>query len=444
MDERIAELPFNEEAEKSVIGSALISTQAAEKVLEKLSAEDFFRVAHRDIFSAMKAVWDKGGAVDAVTVLDSLEKLGKVESSGGLPYITELSIFTPTAANVEHYIGIVEEASTRRRLIRVSTDIARQAAAGTAETDSILDDAERRIYEIAMRSADDRIEAISAIYARVFRRIGQLMQLDGKSIGLPTGLIDLDSVTSGLQKSDLIIIAGRPSSGKTALALNIGAHAALREGATVAVFSLEMSKEQLVTRVMSSETDIEMQKIRTGTVSAEELMRIAVDFNTIGDAQLLIDDTPALTVAEMRSRCRRIKARQGLDLVIIDYLQLMKYDKKTDSRVQEVSAMTRDLKNIARELDVPIVLLSQLSREPDKRKDHTPMMSDLRESGSIEQDADIIMMLYRPAAYIDTEEYINKDNTAYLNLAKHRNGATGMIKLTWIPEQTKFANYSDA
>ncbi len=444
MEEKSIVQPYSDEAERSVLGSALISPEAVEKLMDRLAAEDFFRVAHRDIYTAMRDVWASGGSVDAITVLDALERAGKVESAGGLAYLTELTLFTPSAANVEHYMGIVESASSRRRLIRVSTEIARQAAEGAKETEAILNDAERRIYEIAMRSADDRMEPIAPIYMRVFRKIGDLMQLEGKSTGLPTGLIDLDDVTSGLQRSDLIIIAGRPSSGKTALALNIGAHAALREGATVAVFSLEMSKEQLVTRIMSSETGIQMQKIRTGTVSPDELVELAMELNRVGDAGLLIDDTPAISVAELRTRCRRIKARQGLDLIIIDYLQLMQSDKRSDSRVQEVSAMTRDLKNIARELDVPIILLSQLSREPDKRKDHTPVMSDLRESGSIEQDADMIMMLYRPAAYADTPEYLEKDNTAYLNLVKHRNGATGVIKLTWLPEHTRFNNYSDA
>ena len=444
MAEEFADLPFSDEAEKSVLGSILISPRAADKAMEKLKAEDFFRLPNRDIFAAMEGIWQRGGVIDVVTLLDALERLGKTQSTGGLDYLTELSIFTPTAANVEHYITIVEEASTRRRLVNASTLTAQEAAAGTKATAELLNDAERRIYDISMRASDDNMEALAPVYSRVFRRIGQLMQLDGEHTGLPTGFIDLDDKTSGLQKSDLIIIAGRPSSGKTSLALNIAAHAALRENATVAIFSLEMSKEQLVTRIMSTETGVEMQKIRTGTVTPEELLKIAFDYNSIGDAQLLIDDTPAISVAELRSRCRRIKARQGLDLIVIDYLQLMQSGKKnSESRVQEVSEMTRGLKVVARELDTPIILLSQLSRKPDDRSDHTPVMSDLRESGSIEQDADVIMMLYRPAAYIDTDEYRDHDNTTYLNLVKHRNGATGQIKLTWIPELTKFANYID-
>ena len=443
MGEELTQLPFSDEAEKSVLGSILISPRAAEKAMDRLLPDDFFRLPNRDIYTAMKHIWDRGGVIDVVTLLDALEKLGKTQSSGGLDYLTELSIFTPTAANVDHYIDIVEAASIRRRLVKVSTEIAQSASEGAKETAELLNDAERKIYDISMRTSDDTMEALAPVYSRVFRRIGQLMQLGGQHTGLPTGFIDLDRTTSGLQKSDLIIIAGRPSSGKTSLALNIATHAALREGATVAVFSLEMSKEQLVTRIMSTESGVDMQKIRTGSVSAEELLKIAFDYNSIGDAQLLIDDTPAISVAELRSRCRRIKARQGLDLVVIDYLQLMQSGGRAESRVQAVSEMTRGLKIVARELDVPIILLSQLSRKPDDRPDHRPFMSDLRESGSIEQDADMIMMLYRPAAYIDTDEYRDHNNVTYLNLVKHRNGATGEIKLTWIPELTKFANYID-
>ena len=264
----------------------------------------------------------------------------------------------------------------------------------------------------------------------------------GRRTGIATGLIDLDELTSGLQRSDLIVIAGRPATGKSAFALNIAAHAAIREGATVAVFSLEMSKEQVVMRIMASESGVNMQKLRTGELGATEILKIADRFNTVGEAKILIDDTPGVTVAEVRSKCRRIQAIHGLDVVIIDYLQLMQSAKSQDSRVLEISAMTRALKILARELNVAVVVLSQLSREPDKRKDHTPLMSDLRESGSIEQDADVIMMLYRPAAYPDTQEAMDGDNTSYINVAKHRNGATASIKVMWVPELTKYANYA--
>lgn len=436
-------LPYSEEAEKAVLGSILLAPQTSEKALEELSSADFYNLRNREMFAAMRYIWDRGGSIDIVTVMDALEKLGKLESSGGLEYITELSVFTPTAQNLEHYLAIVKEESTRRRLISVCTEIAQEARVGTKETSKLLDDAERRIYEIAVRASDDEIEPIAPIYGRVYRRIGELMRMDGQTTGLPSGFIDLDNLTSGMHRSDLIIIAGRPASGKSTLALNIAAHAALHEGATVAFFNLEMSKEQLVSRVMATETGVPLQNIRTGSVSSEELLSIAKGFNDIGDAAFLLDDTPGISVAELRSRCRRIKARQGLDLVIVDYLQLMQASGKAESRVQAVSEMTRNLKILARELDIPLIVLSQLSREPDKRSDHTPMMSDLRESGSIEQDADIIMMLYRPAAYVDTTEYKEQNNIAYLNVVKHRNGETRSINLTWRPELTKFDNYAD-
>lgn len=436
------ELPFSEEAEKSVLGGILLSPGSSEKAIEELTPADFFSIRNRDVFAAIRHVWDRGSSVDAITVLAALEKMGKAESTGGLSYLTELSLSTPTTQNIEHHLAIVKEQSTRRRLINVCTEIAQEARTGTKETSKLLDDAERRIYEIAVRASDDTIEPIAPIYGRVYRRIGELMKMQGRTTGLRTGLIDLDQLTSGLHRSDLIIIAGRPASGKSTLALNIAAHAALHEGATVAFFNLEMSKEQLVSRVMATETGVPLQSIRTGSVSSEDLLNIATSFNDIGDAPFLLDDTPGISVAELRSRCRRIKARQGLDLVIVDYLQLMQANGRAESRVQAVSEMTRNLKILARELDIPLIVLSQLSREPDKRSDHAPQMSDLRESGSIEQDADIIMMLYRPAAYFDTVEYKEGNNIAYLNVVKHRNGETRSINLTWRPELTKFENYS--
>ena len=422
MDETNRTVPHSTDAEKSVLGSILLSSLAAEKALEVLNAEDFFSVAHRDIFSAMQALYNSGKLIDNVTLVDMLERQGKLDSAGGM--------------------GYVEGHSMRRRLISVGSGIAQDAAGSEKETAAILDDAERRIYDIAMRKTADTMEPISSVYSRVYTQIGEYMQNRGRRTGIATGLIDLDELTSGLQRSDLIIIAGRPATGKSAFALNIAAHAAIREGATVAVFSLEMSKEQVVMRIMASESGVNMQKLRTGELGATEILKIADRFNTVGEAKILIDDTPGVTVAEVRSKCRRIQAIHGLDVVIIDYLQLMQSAKSQDSRVLEISAMTRALKILARELNVAVVVLSQLSREPDKRKDHTPLMSDLRESGSIEQDADVIMMLYRPAAYPDTQEAMDGDNTSYINVAKHRNGATASIKVMWVPELTKYANYA--
>ena len=436
MDETNRTVPHSTDAEKSVLGSILLSSLAAEKALEVLNAEDFFSVAHRDIFSAMQALYNSGKLIDNVTLVDMLERQGKLDSAGGMGYIAELAIYTPSAANIEHYISIVEGHSMRRRLI--SSGIAQDAAGSEKETAAILDDAERRIYDIAMRKTADTMEPISSVYSRVYTQIGEYMQNRGRRTGIATGLIDLDELTSGLQRSDLIIIAGRPATGKSAFALNIAAHAAIREGATVAVFSLEMSKEQVVMRIMASESGVNMQKLRTGELGATEILKIADRFNTVGEAKILIDDTPGVTVAEVRSKCRRIQAIHGLDVVIIDYLQLMQSAKSQDSRVLEISAMTRALKILARELNVAVVVLSQLSREPDKRKDHTPLMSDLRESGSIEQDADVVMFIYRDEYY--NPETTEKPQTAEIIIAKQRSGETGSVDLRWIGKYTKFAD----
>lgn len=443
MEEAVNTIPHNIDAEKSVLGSILLSSQAVEKAMERLSPIDFYTVAHRDIFRAMQELYDKGSLIDTVTLVDMLEKDGKLDAAGGTTYITELALYTPSASNIEYYINIVEEHSIRRRLISVTAGIAAEAGSAAGDTDSILAEAERRIYDIAMHKSSDSMENIGPVYSRVYSQLGELLQLQGKRTGIATGLTDLDDVTSGLQRSDLVVVAGRPATGKTAFALNVAANAAIREGASVAIFSLEMSKEQLVTRIMASESEVNMQKIRTGELAPNEILKIADKFNSVGGAKILIDDTPGATVAQIRSKCRRVKAMHGLDIIVIDYLQLMQSGKRFDSRVLEISDMTRNLKTLARELDVTVLLISQLSREPDKRKDHTPLMSDLRESGSIEQDADIIMMLYRPAAYPDTEEAMNGDNTGYINLVKHRNGATASIRATWVPELTKYVNYID-
>ncbi len=431
------------EAEKSVLGSVLLSTEASERALERLKPEDFYAISHRDIFAAMQRLYNAGKLIDTVTLMDSLEKLGKLESAGGSTYITELALYTPSASNVDYYIGIVESYSVRRKLIKVSADIAQDAGESTKETENILNDAERRIYDIAMRNSSDTVESIGPIYSRVYTMIGELMQRQGKRTGIATGLIDLDDLLSGLQRDDLVIVAGRPATGKTAFALNIAANAAIREKATVMVFSLEMSKEQLAMRLIASESNVNMQKLRTAELEPGEILKIADGFNTLGESNIFIDDTPGASVAEIRSKCRRLKAMHGLDIIVIDYLQLMQSTSRRDSRVLEISEMTRGLKILAKELHATVILLSQLSREPDKRKDHMPIMSDLRESGSIEQDADIIMMLYRPAVYPETEEAMNGDNTAYINVVKHRNGATANIKVLWVPELTKYVSLAE-
>ena len=436
--------PHSLEAEKSVLGSMLISRDAAELSAEMLTVQDFYMPQHQYIFEAMCDLVNHAKAVDSVTIVDALERAGKLAAAGGIGYIAELSLFVPSAANVSYYIKIVEDRSVLRQLIAAGGEIIKTASDSDAPITDILDEAERRVFNISMKKNEDTMVPVDKSALEAYMRIGELMKTKGEISGVPTGFKELDELTSGLQKGDLIIVAARPSVGKSTFAMNIAEYAATAANKKVAVFSLEMSKEQVVMRIMASESGVNMQKLRTGELGATEILKIADRFNTVGEAKILIDDTPGVTVAEVRSKCRRIQAIHGLDVVIIDYLQLMQSAKSQDSRVLEISAMTRALKILARELNVAVVVLSQLSREPDKRKDHTPLMSDLRESGSIEQDADVIMMLYRPAAYPDTQEAMDGDNTSYINVAKHRNGATASIKVMWVPELTKYANYAPA
>ena len=423
-------IPFSEDAEKSVLGSMMLSAEAVDLASEALNTEDFYIPKHRQIFAAMLDINARNGAVDVVTLLEELERRGTADSSGGIEYLTELPIFTPSAANVSNYIKIVEERSIMRRLMHAGTAITRDAMQGSKSVEAMLDDAERRIFNIAMHNNEDTLTQIRPVVYESYQRINTLINLKGKLTGVPTGYTDLDSMTSGLQKSDLIIIAARPSQGKTALGLNIAAHAAIREGKTVAIFSLEMSKEQLVMRLFASEARVNMQNVNHGTPSSQELLKLAEANLTLANANMYIDDRSNISVAEIRSKCRRLKARNGLDMIVIDYLQLMKTPNGSDNRVQEVSELTRSLKILARELNVPIVLLSQLSRKAAERK---PAMSDLRESGAIEQDADIIIMIYRDPSRTD-------DNSAEIIVAKNRNGPVDSIFLTWIGEYTRFEN----
>lgn len=423
-------IPFSEDAEKSVLGSMMLSAEAVDLASEVLNTEDFYIPKHRQIFAAMLDINARNGAVDVVTLLEELERRGTADSSGGIEYLTELSIFTPSAANVSNYIKIVEERSIMRRLMHAGTAITRDAMQGSKSVEAMLDDAERRIFNIAMHNNEDTLTQIRPVVYESYQRINTLINLKGKLTGVPTGYTDLDSMTSGLQKSDLIIIAARPSQGKTALGLNIAAHAAIREGKTVAIFSLEMSKEQLVMRLFASEARVNMQNVNHGTPSSQELLKLAEANLTLANANMYIDDRSNISVAEIRSKCRRLKARNGLDMIVIDYLQLMKTPNGSDNRVQEVSELTRSLKILARELNVPVVLLSQLSRKAAERK---PAMSDLRESGAIEQDADIIIMIYRDPSRTD-------DNSAEIIVAKNRNGPVDSIFLTWIGEYTRFEN----
>ena len=440
MEERRDELrtpPHSMDAERSVLGSMLLEANALELAIEQLRAEDFYLPAHEAIFACMRDIRNGGGAVDLVTLANELERHGKLDMAGGAAYLSDLLAFVPTASNVQEYIEIVEDKSVRRQLIRAGSDIARDGMNDEAGLEKLLNDAERRIYDISMRKSEDSLVSIEEIVPGAFAEIGELMNRRGQLTGVNTGFIDLNRMTNGFQKSDLIIVAARPAMGKTAFALNIAQYAALHDNRTVVIFSLEMSAQQLVMRMLCTEATVESQKIKEGVIDPGDTDRLMQVMEPMSKCGLFIDDTGGISVAEIRSKCRRLKARRGLDMVVIDYLQLMQSSggSKSDSRTQEVSDMTRQLKLLARELEVPVVLLAQLNRGPETRQDHTPMIADLRESGSIEQDADMVILLYRPAVYDETE-----DNTSQAIIAKHRHGPTGTVMLAWQGEYTRFMN----
>lgn len=429
--------PHSTDAERSVLGGMLIEANALELAIEQLHEEDFYLPTHQAIFAAMRDIRNAGGAVDLVTLSNELERHGKLDMVGGPLYLSELMSFVPTAVNTQEYISIVEEKSVRRLLIRAGGDIARDAQNDGGELEDALNGAERRIYDITMRKSADTLRPIEQVVPEAFNEISELMERKGTITGVSTGFTELNRMTNGFQKSDLIIIAARPAMGKTAFALNIAQYAALHDDRTVVIFSLEMSASQLVQRMLCTEATVESQKIKEGTVGSDELKRLVEVMEPMSRAKLFIDDTGGATVPEIRSKCRRLRARHGLDMIVIDYLQLMQSGggRKSDSRTQEVSDMTRQLKLLARELDVPVVLLAQLNRGPETRLDHTPMIADLRESGSIEQDADMVILLYRPAVYDE-----DADNTSQAIIAKHRHGPTGTVMLAWQGEYTRFMN----
>lgn len=443
MEEGTRTMPASIDAERSVLGAILISPDSMELASDRITADDFALPAHQDIFSAMYELFTRGKPVDIVTVIDALERRGRLQSVGGAPYIAELATSTPTAANVARYLEIVYEHSVMRSLIKAGNDVAKDGYDGAKPVDDMLDDAEKRIYNISMRNSNESLKPISQYVEPSYKRLGELDSLRGKLTGVPTGFGDLDKLTSGLQKGDLIILAARPSVGKTSLALNIACNAAVRHGKSVAIFSLEMNREQLVMRMLCSESEVSLQEIKLGKATTDDFVKLSDISDPLTEAPIYLDDTSSISVNEVRSRCRRQKAQRGLDLVIIDYLQLMQpaSNRRSDSRVNEVSDMTRAMKILAKDLEVPVILLSQLSRkaanDPTKEKseDRRPQMSDLRDSGAIEQDADVIMMLHRPKPKQDAP-----NNIIELLLVKNRNGPVDDIKLTWQPEYTKFSS----
>lgn len=426
--------PHNDEAEQAVLGAILIEPSVIVLVNERLRAEDFYRQSHQRLFQIMNELYEKRKPVDLVTVTSELQDQNRLEEVGGVPYLTELAESVPTAANVEHYAKIVEEKSLLRRLIQTATQIAMSSYASEREVTEIIDEAERKILEISQRRIQGEFLPIRDLLVEAYEQIEALHLNKSGLRGISSGFVDLDRMTSGFQKSDLIIIAARPSMGKTAFALNIAQNVAIRSRETVAIFNLEMSASQLVTRMISAEGNIDAQAFRTGNLKEEDWEKLTMAMSSLSEAPIFIDDTPGVTVYDIRAKLRRLQAEHGLGLVIIDYLQLIS-SVKGDSRQQEISEISRSLKLMARELNVPVISLSQLSRAVEQRQDKRPMLSDLRESGSIEQDADLVAFLYRDDYYNEESE---KKNIAEVIIGKQRNGPVGKVELLFLKEYNKF------
>ncbi|KXG73902.1 replicative DNA helicase [Thermotalea metallivorans] len=429
--------PHNIDAEQSVLGAMILDREAIITATEMIRGEDFYKEAHREIFESIVDLYNRDEPVDMVTLAEELAQRQILDAVGGISYLAGLSSAVPTTTNVKYYAKIVEEKSILRKLIKASAEILEKGYQAEDEINHILDLAEKNIFDISQKRSQEGFHPIKEVLLESFNKIEELYQNKGGITGITTGFTDIDRKTSGLQRSDLILVAARPSMGKTAFSLNIAQNAALKGGASVAIFSLEMSKEQLVQRMLSAESHIEIQKIRTGTLSEDEWPRLAKAMGPLAQAKIFIDDTPSITVMEMKAKCRRLKMEHGLDMIMIDYLQLMSGDGKAESRQQEISSISRALKGLAREMDCPVVALSQLSRAPELRADHRPILSDLRESGAIEQDADLVMFLYRDEYYHPDSE---KKNIGEVIIAKQRNGATGTVELAWLGQFTKFAN----
>ena len=435
-DSVMRSLPQSIEAEQSVIGSMIIDKSAIVQVAERLEENDFYRDGHKIIFRAIFEMFKNDTAVDLLTLLEYLKSNDLLEKAGGVTYITEVSSSVPTTANLSSYIKIVEEKSTLRKLIKASTSIIEDSYNKQGEVASVLDKAEKKIFDIAEKRTSSDFEPLNVVLERGFLEIERLFNNRGEITGVGSGIKDLDAKTSGFQKGDMVLIAARPSMGKTTFALNIAENAALREGKSVVIFSLEMSKEQLAYKLLCSEANVDMLKLRTGTLDDQDWESIARATGPLSKAKIYIDDTAGVSVMEMRSKCRKLKMEYGIDLILIDYLQLMS-GSSSENRQQEVSEISRSIKALAKEMQCPVIALSQLSRAPEQRADHRPMLSDLRESGSIEQDADVVMFLYR-------DEYYNKESedrgVAECIIAKQRNGPVGTVKMAWLGQFSRLGD----
>lgn len=439
MDENILKrvLPHSDEAEQSVVGAMLMDREAIVIASEAVHADDFYNRSYGVLFEAMVELNDAGSPVDIVTLQNKLKEKNVPPEISGMDFIREVVTAVPTSANVRYYANIVAEKATLRRMIRLNEDIENMCYTGKESLEFILDDTEKKMFQIVSKRTTEEFVPVRDIVNNAIDKIEKASRTKGNVTGIPTGFIDLDYRTAGMQPSDLILIAARPSMGKTAFELNLAQYMALKKGLTVALFSLEMSKEQLVNRMFSLESNVDAQKLRTGNLNDQEWERLASSATVIGKSNLIIDDTPSISIAELRSKCRKYKLEHNLSIIMIDYLQLMSGSGKSESRQQEISDISRSLKALARELNVPVVALSQLSRAVEQRPDHRPMLSDLRESGAIEQDADVVMFLYRDDYYNhDTD----KKGISEVIIAKQRNGPIGTVELAWLAEYTKFAN----
>jgi replicative DNA helicase len=434
-------LPHNLEAEKCVLGSILINEQAFNQAAEVIDAQDFFRDAHRRIFEKMIALTDRSEPVDFVTLKDELVRAGELDEVGGPAYISSLADGVPRSANVEYYAKIVKEKATLRRLIQSANDVLVRAYDAEQDADDLLDEAERAIFQIAENRMRSGFVRVGDLVAGGYQLIEQLQHRHGLVTGVPSGFVDLDELTSGFQKADLVIVAARPSMGKTSLVLNMALHAGLEGGKTVGIFSLEMAKEQLFLRMITSEARVDAHRFRGGFLGEQDYARLVEAFGRLHDAKVFIDDSPGVGILEMRAKSRRLKLEHGLDMIIIDYLQLMQGRGRFENRQQELASISRALKILAKELDVPILALSQLSRAPEARGDHRPQLSDLRESGALEQDADVVLFIFREEMYSqEAERRPEVEGVAEIIIGKQRNGPTGTVRLAFLKQFTRFEN----
>ena len=432
-------MPHSIEAEQSVVGAMLMDKDAITTAGEIISGDDFYQASYGVIFDSMIELFNEGKPVDLITLQEYLKEKDVPPEISSMEFARDLLMGTQTSANIKSYAEIVREKSIMRRLIKVNEETANACYLQNQPLEEILEDAQKQVFALAETGNSEEYVPIKQVVLNALDVIERASKTKGTVTGIPTGFIDLDYKLSGLQRSDLVLIAARPSMGKTAFVLNIAQHVAFRQNKAVAIFSLEMSKEQLVNRLFSLESHVDAQILRTGNLSDTDWEKLIEGAGTIGSSRMIIDDTSGITISEMRSKCRKYKLEMGLDLIIIDYLQLMSgsNSRKNESRQQEISEISRSLKGLARELNVPVLALSQLSRAVEQRPDHRPMLSDLRESGAIEQDADVVMFIYRDDYYNKDTEHVNE---AEIIIAKQRNGPIGTVTLTWLPQYTKFAN----